>query len=574
MVQINFGDDLRGFINNEGGGTSKQPLQNWYVSTTEIDGERYFLYIEKDSGLPVLTKQLDSFLRVLDGIVAESGFLATKQRARLMAKVGNVRYRYQPTESTPLMATYQREIVDLEDAMVDALDLHPRWPEIDVSRNLSLELMDLLEGSEVIAVRQRFAGIVNDLWPMKLIKPRVRSKNCTVTPDFQDPREWEAVDGQSVVDNPKAVRAIRANNDKMIAQFLEVVGDDFGSPEEPGGVLNDFLNNFLLTDRIQLVTSNSALANRYSWLALRNYEDDYVGKVLGAFFEFLGRAGIVQWTTSKDVAADLAKTAAIFAGENDRENYELERLADEHPEFRQDPVAYLKREYGEIVAPEQEDELREALKYFVHPRGTEDLDPDQFLSNPANLEKTYEIGVFLKDYKPRMSRKFRVGGEALIGDVTADIIVMFHGMMEHLYDLENPQTGDMYVRQNFLEGAADLEEEYHVINADRATVSLLNSGDKLILHYDYGDSWEFEVTVKKVFNKPGNLIPRVSMAHGYGIIEDIGGVWALADYRAQYQEGTVPAEMKEWLGGDLIDLDKADPQEVNDRVINFVAGIK
>ena len=52
-------------------------------------------------------------------------------------------------------------------------------------------------------------------------------------------------------------------------------------------------------------------------------------------------------------------------------------------------------------------------------------------------------------------------------------------------------------------------------------------------------------------------------AHGYGIIEGIGGVGGLENYYQDYLHGRVDPAIKEWLGGELIDLDKVDINELN-----------
>ncbi|OXC46484.1 hypothetical protein AYP97_08740 [Lactobacillus crispatus] len=56
---------------------------------------------------------------------------------------------------------------------------------------------------------------------------------------------------------------------------------------------------------------------------------------------------------------------------------------------------------------------------------------------------------------------------------------------------------------------------------------------------------------------------------GYGIIDDIGGVWSLQDYYDTPNDKVDP-EMIDWLmGGEAIDLDKFNKEELNQRMEQY-----
>ena len=67
------------------------------------------------------------------------------------------------------------------------------------------------------------------------------------------------------------------------------------------------------------------------------------------------------------------------------------------------------------------------------------------------------------------------------------------------------------------------------MNSLRVDKLLLDKNDKLTLYYDFGDGWEFLITVKKVIddNYPKRII--LLDGSGCGICEDCGGVWGLED---------------------------------------------
>ena len=67
------------------------------------------------------------------------------------------------------------------------------------------------------------------------------------------------------------------------------------------------------------------------------------------------------------------------------------------------------------------------------------------------------------------------------------------------------------------------------MNSLRVDKLLLDKNDKLTLFYDFGDGWEFLITVKKVIDD--NYPKRITLldGSGCGICEDCGGVWGLED---------------------------------------------
>lgn len=102
---------------------------------------------------------------------------------------------------------------------------------------------------------------------------------------------------------------------------------------------------------------------------------------------------------------------------------------------------------------------------------------------------------------------------------------MFNVDWGHLYDLYNPTTDICYENQDTIEAMSEWKSEDDV-NAEKAKVSAFEQDEKLILSYDYADSWEFEVNIKKVDNyAPAPKYPCILLGKGLGIIDDIGVVW-------------------------------------------------
>lgn len=573
MVQVSFGDGLKDELTNQRGARATTALNSWYVQRVALGGKPYYLYVEKETGLPVITKDLKSFGQVLREVFYACGFLAQKQGK--ISERANATYQYHPAETSPFFAKYRRVLNEQGKELVAGMKEHPTWSDILVMRDLSIQLADRLEGSQGIPVLPDFSRVVNAKWPVKVNKPKPGTRYCTITPDFKDPRDWQSFNGQPVADNQMAVRGLRSNNEKMIAQFLKSeLGQGLmklGPRERVAAVLSGFLTDFLLADQIQLFTSNVAVANQYLWMILRVSGDNFPVLVLDSFFEFLSLAGIVTKPAAKRVAEDLDETWNIFNGNGDDErSQQLDDMEAETAEFQRDPVAFMKKHLGadaDLFAGNSQPDLGAFQPEHQLPQPKRS---DRPLINPANRDKIYEISAQLEDYKPRMSRKFRVGGGISMAVFQVAIITMFNGIVSHMFDLENPKTGEMYMLPDFNDDPY-MQARYTIIDADAATVSMLNQGDKLTLHYDYGDGWEFKLIVRAILDEPGDPRPVVTMARGYGIIDDIGGPAGLEEYRRDFKRGKVPADVKEWLGDELIDPDQAeDLEDINESLRFFL----
>ena len=180
------------------------------------------------------------------------------------------------------------------------------------------------------------------------------------------------------------------------------------------------------------------------------------------------------------------------------------------------------------------------------------------LINPQNYGQAYVITAKLADFKPLASRTFVIKGSSTIEELAETVILMFHGNLGHLYDAINEQTQEFYTQsEDFVPGGMTK------VKLDLATVSLLNEKDKLTIHYDYGDGWEFKLHVQKIQPVTNEELPHVQKARCYGIIEDVGGVGALEQYYDDYQKGQVDPDFLDWLGGEPIDLDTVDINELN-----------
>ena len=83
--------------------------------------------------------------------------------------------------------------------------------------------------------------------------------------------------------------------------------------------------------------------------------------------------------------------------------------------------------------------------------------------------------------------------------------------------------------------------------------------EKLNFNYDFGDDWWVSLTLEKVFEDKeltGGELPRVLEGAGFGIVEDVGGVWGLADLVKAFKKkkGADYKQFREWLGIEDFDI--------------------
>jgi hypothetical protein len=97
--------------------------------------------------------------------------------------------------------------------------------------------------------------------------------------------------------------------------------------------------------------------------------------------------------------------------------------------------------------------------------------------------------------------------------------------------------------------------------------TLLNAPkDKIIYEYDFGDSWEHLIEVKKVHEpEPGKKYPVLTAGAMACPPEDCGGIWGYQDMVKELKKKNSKEyeELLEWLGGEF-DPEEFDVDEINE----------
>lgn len=214
-------------------------------------------------------------------------------------------------------------------------------------------------------------------------------------------------------------------------------------------------------------------------------------------------------------------------------------------------------------------------------------------------KQIYQLYAELKDYSPKIWRRFEVVSNITIARLGYILMTLFEMQAHHLFcfdlpfsenyrirmaDQYSPEEIDKLTRAFFTKNPfyrnfrLELKNEYIESSPDSADAAeallknMLNLiGEHIEFTYDFGDNWEVVVKLEKMSNDdttPASDFPRVLEGAGFGIIEDCGGVPGLGELAAAYKNksGKVYKEYSEWLGMTDLDLVSFDLDDMNFRL--------
>lgn len=207
----------------------------------------------------------------------------------------------------------------------------------------------------------------------------------------------------------------------------------------------------------------------------------------------------------------------------------------------------------------------------------------------------YQFYAQLKDYEPKIWRRFQVAGNVTLARLGYIVMTMYEMKASHLfcidYSLKNeweqeipcdkkekviPFPTQTNRIERFEVPSEDPLLEFEDVRTHDATQMTLRRftsepGTILTMQYDYGDGWEVELRLEDVIMDealPGKLLPRVLEGEGYGIIEDCGGPGGLEELTKAFQEKAGPEYQRfsEWLGCEELDTSAFDLEDMNFRL--------
>ncbi|HIY58091.1 MAG TPA: plasmid pRiA4b ORF-3 family protein [Candidatus Tetragenococcus pullicola] len=199
--------------------------------------------------------------------------------------------------------------------------------------------------------------------------------------------------------------------------------------------------------------------------------------------------------------------------------------------------------------------------------------------------KVYQFYSELEDFDSKIWRRFEINGEKKMSDLSYAIMAMYQASGGHLFYLdqnvedESQKNQGVFPKNKHYEFSApdsDLEgfgmPNEVKISPEKMTINKagLKVGDTLDFLYDFGDGWHIQLTLEEIYTEEISLrlLPRVLEGAGYGIIEDIGGVYGLSEFVKALEKGsgTDYEEYMEWFGGNSFDFNQFDEEETNDTI--------
>lgn len=162
----------------------------------------------------------------------------------------------------------------------------------------------------------------------------------------------------------------------------------------------------------------------------------------------------------------------------------------------------------------------------------------------------YQLKVVLLGCKPPVWRRIQVPGDARLDWLHAVLQVAIGWTNSHLHQFRVGEDCYSDTRVHF----AEFEGEPEILEARKFTLRQIapREQDALGYEYDFGDSWEHEITVEKILPPDGTAATTARCLDGAraGPPEDCGGFWGYANLLKILKNRKHPEHrsMKEWLG--------------------------
>lgn len=203
----------------------------------------------------------------------------------------------------------------------------------------------------------------------------------------------------------------------------------------------------------------------------------------------------------------------------------------------------------------------------------------------------YQFYAELLDYEPKIWRRFQVPGNITLSRLGYIVMTLYEMKGGHPFQFMLPGFyNNSVLNRTFGEEDNDSGEKGYALYGlkteefmdededaqDMAAVKMKNvfygvAGEKLLMEYDFGDSWQVELTLESITKDPdlpGKELPRVLEGKGFGIVEDCGGTPGLAEVARAFKEksGEAYYEYRQWLGVKNLNLERLDKKDMNVRL--------
>lgn len=577
MLQVRYGINLAPEIKeNKIDIIKNEPFTVWDADVINIQKQKYYLLVEKDTSFPILLTKLDAklFNNVFANAIKSYDFILFKQQQKLVSAVKSKQMSFYDTKSQAslmlekirkLIEDNQSEYLNLIDVVKDEKNMVDKLTVMSAT----IFALDSQIGQNFIS---KMIDEVSTYFPIKPQKPNRRYKYVDLVPKFEDFSNFEKYENKPVKGNEKIVAKIKENNQKLIDQYAKYVPAEIGYIQ-PDQMLPDYLNHYLLRNKIHLVTNDLGEAISYLWIMISNnklhpLEIEQITNTLKNFYVFLSRVGLIRKTDSKEIGMNIDWVVEEINSYSDQ-GLDEDLINDMIAAIEANPKKILELEDLDLSSQDLSRILEGLRKDLESHDKKQKTRKKTIFENQTRNRATYEIRVKLKSFKPSTWRRFIISGNTSVKTLEVAMLDMFNADFGHMFDLLNKKTQERFENAESIAEAKDWDPATG-IDYEKAKVSYFEKRDKLLLTYDYGDSWEFEVDIKNITtDQAAPKCPKILSGKGYGIIDDIGGVWSLQDYYDTPKDKVDP-EMIDWLmGGKAINLDNFNKEELNQRMEQY-----
>jgi pRiA4b ORF-3-like protein len=181
---------------------------------------------------------------------------------------------------------------------------------------------------------------------------------------------------------------------------------------------------------------------------------------------------------------------------------------------------------------------------------------------------TYELKIVLLGAKPLIWRRLQVPGNANLGWLHAVVQTAMGWTNSHLHHFLTPEARYSDPRSIEDSGFGD-EPDRDEMKALLSEVAP-RKGVRFGYEYDFGDSWEHEITVERILPPGSGSATAAVCLDGARACppEDCGGIWGYVNLLDVLKNPKHPEHkgMKEWIGGTF------DAEAFDRAVINFWLG--
>ncbi|WP_240397656.1 plasmid pRiA4b ORF-3 family protein [Lactobacillus crispatus] len=577
MLPVRYGINLAPEIKeNKIDIIKNEPFTVWDADVINIQKQKYYLLVEKDTSFPILLTKLDTklFNDVFANAIKSYDFILFKQQQKLVSAVKSKQMSFYDTKSQAslmlekirkLIEDNQSEYLNLIDVVKDEKNIVDKLTVMSAT----IFALDSQIGQNFIS---KMIDEVSTYFPIKPQKPNRRYKYVDLVPKFEDFSNFEKYENKPVKGNEKIVAKIKENNQKLIDQYAKYVPAGIGYIQ-PDQMLPDYLNHYLLRNKIHLVTNDLGEAISYLWIMISNnklhpLEIEQITNTLKNFYVFLSRVGLIRKTDSKEIGMNIDWVVEEINSYSDQ-GLDEDLINDMIAAIEANPKKILELEDLDLSSQDLSRILQGMRNDIESHDKKQKTRKKTIFENQTRNRATYEIRVKLKSFKPSTWRRFIISGNTSVKTLEVAMLDMFNADFGHMFDLLNKKTQERFENAESIAEAKDWDPATG-IDYEKAKVSYFEKRDKLLLTYDYGDSWEFEVDIKNITtDQAAPKCPKILSGKGYGIIDDIGGVWSLQDYYDTPKDKVDP-EMIDWLmGGKAINLDNFNKEELNQRMEQY-----